>query len=105
MIRRPPRSTLFPYTTLFRSQSKQKKSWQNTAKTAVLLLGQQSPNTTKTLFQNSSKTQPSLFFNSVDTYCTFTLTNTTIHLLHPSIFKNIFCYPHSLATTRSKQAQ
>src|SRR3712207_8907639 len=26
MIRRPPRSTLFPYTTLFRSQGRQKKA-------------------------------------------------------------------------------
>src|SRR3712207_7811728 len=31
MIRRPPRSTLFPYTTLFRSKSKAKRTqpWQN----------------------------------------------------------------------------
>src|SRR2546430_7803973 len=27
MIRRPPRSTLFPYTTLFRSHSRRGKSW------------------------------------------------------------------------------
>src|SRR3990167_7266730 len=27
MIRRPPRSTLFPYTTLFRSQSRSKSIW------------------------------------------------------------------------------
>src|SRR5688572_31326455 len=27
MIRRPPRSTLFPYTTLFRSITKDRKSW------------------------------------------------------------------------------
>src|SRR5437879_13440356 len=39
MIRRPPRSTLFPYTTLFRSQSGQqrlrleKNSWPSTAAT------------------------------------------------------------------------
>src|SRR2546430_7850627 len=29
MIRRPPRSTLFPYTTLFRSQRKQKRNSAN----------------------------------------------------------------------------
>src|SRR5262249_58062173 len=29
MIRRPPRSTLFPYTTLFRSKSKASVGWQN----------------------------------------------------------------------------
>src|SRR5688572_32304203 len=29
MIRRPPRSTLFPYTTLFRSQPKPALSWKN----------------------------------------------------------------------------
>src|SRR3712207_8032021 len=28
MIRRPPRSTLFPYTTLFRSKQKKEKDWQ-----------------------------------------------------------------------------
>src|SRR2546422_9344617 len=27
MIRRPPRSTLFPYTTLFRSSSRQRNQW------------------------------------------------------------------------------
>src|SRR3712207_8019369 len=29
MIRRPPRSTLFPYTTLFRSSPEQTKHWPN----------------------------------------------------------------------------
>ena len=28
MIRRPPRSTLFPYTTLFRSDLREKAAWQ-----------------------------------------------------------------------------
>src|SRR2546430_3849941 len=31
MIRRPPRSTLFPYTTLFRSQKMPVKSWSTAA--------------------------------------------------------------------------
>src|SRR2546422_11180786 len=31
MIRRPPRSTLFPYTTLFRSIEKIKKTWASVA--------------------------------------------------------------------------
>src|SRR2546427_7808751 len=30
MIRRPPRSTLFPYTTLFRSATKSPKGWSGT---------------------------------------------------------------------------
>src|SRR3712207_7903622 len=29
MIRRPPRSTLFPYTTLFRSRGHQRQGWSN----------------------------------------------------------------------------
>src|SRR3989449_8447759 len=28
MIRRPPRSTLFPYTTLFRSREEERQAWQ-----------------------------------------------------------------------------
>src|SRR5256885_2603228 len=35
MIRRPPRSTLFPYTTLFRSQVRGVELWQKSAKEAV----------------------------------------------------------------------
>src|SRR2546430_9191421 len=30
MIRRPPRSTLFPYTTLFRSPAREKRRWRGT---------------------------------------------------------------------------
>ena len=37
MIRRPPRSTLFPYTTLFRSQKLKKIDWNN--KEAFRFLG------------------------------------------------------------------
>src|SRR5258708_31657559 len=36
MIRRPPRSTLFPYTTLFRSASKGSRSRRNTRKVGTL---------------------------------------------------------------------
>src|SRR5256885_9467914 len=36
MIRRPPRSTLFPYTTLFRSLSSHGKGYATEAMTAVL---------------------------------------------------------------------
>src|SRR2546429_6553693 len=39
MIRRPPRSTLFPYTTLFRSQQKRKKQKQTSILIALALLG------------------------------------------------------------------
>src|SRR2546422_6052378 len=35
MIRRPPRSTLFPYTTLFRSQDTKKMSRRNVLKAAM----------------------------------------------------------------------
>src|SRR5690348_17581113 len=35
MIRRPPRSTLFPYTTLFRSYLRTQKSLRNLSKTSV----------------------------------------------------------------------
>src|SRR2546421_3156939 len=35
MIRRPPRSTLFPYTTLFRSEAKQKEALVKQAKVEV----------------------------------------------------------------------
>src|SRR5438128_7983795 len=40
MIRRPPRSTLFPYTTLFRSAAKGlgAKEWNNSLKTKLSLL-------------------------------------------------------------------
>src|SRR2546429_4865907 len=35
MIRRPPRSTLFPYTTLFRSTSLPRRMWLSTAAAAL----------------------------------------------------------------------
>src|SRR2546430_12415505 len=42
MIRRPPRSTLFPYTTLFRSQSARPDEKQDRAETFAYLRGQSS---------------------------------------------------------------
>src|SRR2546425_3982579 len=39
MIRRPPRSTLFPYTTLFRSLSDAGRAWLAAGDTAKALLG------------------------------------------------------------------
>src|SRR5260221_9415420 len=41
MIRRPPRSTLFPYTTLFRSQSKVGKGSAVESRSLLLTLGAQ----------------------------------------------------------------
>src|SRR2546423_11885060 len=41
MIRRPPRSTLFPYTTLCRSQSDFVARWRSRAEGGVELAGQQ----------------------------------------------------------------
>src|SRR5947209_17751820 len=38
MIRQPPRSTLFPYTTLFRSKGLGAKEWNNSLKTKLSLL-------------------------------------------------------------------
>src|SRR5260370_30136095 len=38
MIRRPPRSTLFPYTTLFRSSWPRTENWQQTSDTKPRLL-------------------------------------------------------------------
>src|SRR3712207_7301630 len=38
MIRRPPRSTLFPYTTLFRSSRISRKSWRKSALSACRIL-------------------------------------------------------------------
>src|SRR2546422_4157352 len=35
MIRRPPRSTLFPYTTLFRSPSRPPRSWRRTRRCMI----------------------------------------------------------------------
>src|SRR5229473_5167917 len=37
MIRRPPRSTLFPYTTLFRSKARREPLWIHPADDALLL--------------------------------------------------------------------
>src|SRR3712207_7317726 len=45
MIRRPPRSTLFPYTTLFRSLSASKMRWAEAVK-SVAFWGAYSSNTT-----------------------------------------------------------
>src|SRR3712207_7051741 len=39
MIRRPPRSTLFPYTTLFRSANQAGEDNRNVARMALLLAG------------------------------------------------------------------
>src|SRR3712207_8661684 len=39
MIRRPPRSTLFPYTTLFRSPSSASSTWSDRAATAAATSG------------------------------------------------------------------
>src|SRR5690554_7661629 len=41
MIRRPPRSTLFPYTTLFRSHATQTVFGEGPARAAVMLIGEQ----------------------------------------------------------------
>src|SRR2546430_3309075 len=35
MIRRPPRSTLFPYTTLFRSPPRSSRSWSSTSRSSA----------------------------------------------------------------------
>src|SRR2546430_6742652 len=37
MIRRPPRSTLFPYTTLFRSRSSGARTWAAPPRSSILL--------------------------------------------------------------------
>src|SRR3712207_7549541 len=39
MIRRPPRSTLFPYTTLFRSRARQGAWWQTTGSRRLVTSG------------------------------------------------------------------
>src|SRR2546426_12099698 len=44
MIRRPPRSTLFPYTTLFRSQTLHVRVFRNASNVRQLMLGQASYN-------------------------------------------------------------
>src|SRR6266436_5713291 len=65
--------------------------WPN-GKTAVLAV----------FWQDFSKTHPKLgllFLNSIDTYCTVTVTITSIHLLCPSLF----CDPHSITTTTSSE--
>src|SRR5258705_9749758 len=51
MIRRPPRSTLFPYTTLFRSNMKHpsRDQW------APFVVGESSPDTARTLNQHLSE--------------------------------------------------
>src|SRR5205809_4927357 len=36
MIRRPPRSTLFPYTTLFRSHCRARAHWRRGSRSAIL---------------------------------------------------------------------
>src|SRR2546423_11684986 len=40
MIRRPPRSTLFPYTTLFRSNQRLKQTYQITGYPTIIVLNQ-----------------------------------------------------------------
>src|SRR5256885_10844789 len=42
MIRRPPRSTLFPYTTLFRSHAEQRRRLGRGVETAVIVARQES---------------------------------------------------------------
>src|SRR2546427_2502028 len=49
MIRRPPRSTLFPYTTLFRSLRKRARSQRRSIAVEVLLLLERNIPTKKTL--------------------------------------------------------
>src|SRR2546422_7925040 len=44
MIRRPPRSTLFPYTTLFRSMDKEIGSLEPGKKADLILIGLDAPN-------------------------------------------------------------
>jgi len=43
MIRRPPRSTLFPYTTLFRSREKQPGRWLIRTDVTVEIEGEEKP--------------------------------------------------------------
>ena len=59
-------------------------------------------NRVPTWTKHFSKTHPKLgllFLNSIDTYCTVTVTITSIHLLCPSLF----CDPHSIATTTGSE--
>src|SRR3712207_6871102 len=44
MIRRPPRSTLFPYTTLFRSDDSVPTEWQRMIRSEPLLYAPEPPN-------------------------------------------------------------
>src|SRR2546425_3313559 len=56
MIRRPPRSTLFPYTTLFRSRT--------ASSTSSTCAGSKSPCTTHALWTGCSPTIPSIRLRS-----------------------------------------
>src|ERR1044072_5762935 len=80
MIRRPPRSTLFPYTTLFRSVQPDRSPPAGnvvTAPGAVVLVLDDDPADRKSTRLNSSHTDisrvPSFFFNDTATTEIYTL--------------------------------
>src|SRR5256885_5279768 len=57
MIRRPPRSTLFPYTTLFRSPPSRVRSFENTSRSATFRRSARDPGTDRPSCSSATRSE------------------------------------------------
>src|SRR5260370_10425618 len=82
MIRRPPRSTLFPYTTLFRSRVKRLRNELAHALTGMLL--QELPAELTERFDSRSEEHTSELQSHLNLVCRLLLEKKNKHVLHGS---------------------
>src|SRR5258707_10341456 len=97
MIRRPPRSTLFPYTTLFRSQSSLKRKRQclfvESLGTRALPAGKGSPREASQLGLDRKSTRLNSSHANIS-YAVFCLKKKKNHFLQLRLTRrSIACYP------------
>src|SRR3712207_6862937 len=92
MIRRPPRSTLFPYTTLFRSRPKSRRELYSEATRAALL------ETATAMFAERGFAGTSLDDIAVATQVTRDRKSTRLNSSHANISYAVFCLKKNIQT-------
>src|SRR3712207_8922841 len=98
MIRRPPRSTLFPYTTLFRSSSagRSENSGSHVRASASSALSQNWKKAYGEVSAGSSQTEPPSLLPNLDRK------STRLNSSHANISYAVFCLKKKIKNKRSK---
>src|SRR3712207_8296221 len=98
MIRRPPRSTLFPYTTLFRSQQRARLKQAETAKTPVLVV---TPDEARAAESRKSTGKKTWVFHAdnVRDFAFADRKSTRLNSSHANISYAVFCLKKKKQTT------